>query len=108
MPDLYTKEPNQEVLNYLNDPLYKGMIIYTFINFLVRDGWTHQQANKELDFLFQNNKVLLRDWYIRTTRIGSTRLLNRAQKYRVYLALENACNHVLFGLGVGEKEVKST
>lgn len=104
MPDLYTKEPNQEVLKYLNDKLYKGLIICTFINFLIRDGWTPQQANKELDFLFQNNKVVLRDWYIRTTRIGSTRLLNRAEKYRVYRALENACNHVLFGLGVDEKE----
>jgi hypothetical protein len=98
MPDLYTIAPDSKVLEYLNDVLYKPSIIKVFINFLVRDGWTHQQANKEIDFLFQNNRVVLKEHYLRTRRIGSTRLLNRAEQHRVYRSLENACNHVLFGL----------
>lgn len=60
-----------------------------FVNFLKRDGWTPEQA--EMEWGFVNGKS--KDEYIRTTRTGATKTINRQDKLSVYMSYENAKNH---------------
>lgn len=63
-----------------------------FVNFLMREGWTQEQATTECDFVDGKTK----DQYVYTARIGATKPLNRKEKMSVYMAWENAQNHATF------------
>ncbi len=63
-----------------------------FVGFLVREGWSHQQATLEVGFL--RNKT--RDEYFCTTRVGTNKKLSRCGKIYTYGTWENSKNHAAF------------
>lgn len=63
-----------------------------FIGFKTREGWTVEQAKKEIEFLTGKD----RDGYFMTTRIGSTRRLSRMERVFVWESWMNASNHASF------------
>ena len=78
---------------------HKTMVLNTFKKFLVRDeGFSEQQAEEEVTFLIVNGTQVTKTYYTGfQRRIGASKVLNRKQKLSVYMALENAMNHVSFG-----------
>lgn len=69
-----------------------------FINFMMREGWTHEEAKFELNFLLINCVPVTENYYLLTLRKGATRILSRGKRVFVYLAFRNACNHATFGV----------
>ena len=71
---------NLNKYHYFSDE-HKVMVLNTFKKFLIVNG---TQVTKTYYTAFQR-------------RIGASKVLNRKQKLSVYMALENAMNHVSFG-----------
>jgi hypothetical protein len=68
-----------------------------FILFMMRDGWTHEDATRELTFLLATPvKSVTKEYYITTCRIGAKRSILRIGKLDVWMTWENAQNHGSF------------
>lgn len=71
---------------------------HTFVEMLVRDGWTRSDAEREHDkFLVNGMCPLVRDAYLMCRRTGACVSLDRKKRQSVYMTFENALNHVTFG-----------
>ncbi len=70
-----------------------------FVMFLMRDGWTEEEAKQEARILksinaspaFSGRK--LSKAYFHITRTGATKRINRDGRQKVMFAYESACNH---------------
>ncbi len=64
-----------------HDVVYEAIrqrLIYSF-------GFTYDQADKEIDFLFATLSILFtRDYYVFTVRRHATKSLNRQQKFQIW------------------------
>jgi hypothetical protein len=61
--------------------------------FLMREGWSEEDATVELKFI----APLIANWnksdYFKIKRLGARKPLNRLQRYDVHLIVERALNH---------------
>ena len=78
--------------------IQKHLTKMNFIKFLRRDnGFTEAEAKMEFDFVVLNGQEVTTQHYVfNTRRTGSTKLLNRAERYNVINTFCNAINHSTF------------
>lgn len=78
--------------------IQKHLTKINFIKFLQRDnGFTEAEAKMEFDFVVLNGQEVTTQHYVfNTRRTGSTKLLNRKERYNVITVFRAAINHSTF------------
>jgi len=78
--------------------IQKHLTKMNFIKFLQRDnGFTEAEAKMEFDFVVLNGQEVTTQHYVfNTRRTGSTKLLDRLERYNVITTFQNAINHSTF------------
>jgi len=78
--------------------IVKQLALNYFRNMLVRDlGFTHYEAEMEVDFIRSNDIFVTKYHYVyKVRRGGTTKTLNRAERLSVYQTLQNAFNQATF------------
>lgn len=68
-----------------------------FINFMSREGYDPKNSAYEFDNVLTSNGVpVLRDWYLRVSRVGAPMAISRMDRVFIYETFCNAQNHAAF------------